>query len=108
MFGVLGGPIVALANQVLIYGANMWACGHGIRSVMHIVPAVCLAVTLVAAMMSYRSWTGVGGGAEDEAATIATRTRFLAILGIAISVFSSLVILAQWTAILVFEPCMRA
>jgi hypothetical protein len=50
----------------------------------------------------------VGAGVEDEEATVATRSRFLALLGISISIFSSLVIIAQWAAVFVFDPCMRA
>lgn len=106
--GVLLGPTIALANQQLIYTVNMWACGHRMQPVMHIVPALCLVVTLGAAFTAYRDWKAVGGGVEDEEGTVHTRTRFLAILGIALSIFSSLVILAQWAAIFVFDPCMRA
>jgi hypothetical protein len=106
--GVLLGPTVALINQQGIYSVNMWACGRGMRATMHIVPVLCLLVTLWAAWSAYSDWTAVGRGVEDEAATIATRTRFLSLVGIAVSLFSSLVILAQWAAIFVFDPCMRA
>ena len=59
------------------------------------------------AITAYRDWRAVGGGVEEEAATIGSRTRFLAIMGMGISVFSSLVVIAQWAAIVVFAPCMR-
>ena len=106
--GVLLGPVVALVNQELIYSVNMWACGRGMHWTMHIVPLLCLAATLGAALVAYRDWQSVGRGLEDEQATVETRSRFLSLLGIAISVFSSMVILAQWAAIFVFGPCMRA
>jgi hypothetical protein len=106
--GVLLGPVVALINQQLIYSVNMWACGRGMHQTMHIVPALCLIVALGAAWTAYSDWNTVGRGVEDEAATIATRTRFTSLLGIAISLFSAVVILAQWAAIFVFDPCMRA
>ena len=106
--GLLLGPTIALANQQLIYATNMWACGHNAQATMHIVPFLCLVVTLGAAFTAHRDWKAVGGGVEDEEATVDTRTRFIALLGIVISIFSSLVILAQWAAIFVFDPCMRA
>lgn len=106
--GVLLGPIIALANQQLIYTTNMWACGRGMQRTMHIVPLLCLIVSIGAGLTAYRDWKAVGGGVEDEAATVDTRTRFLAILGMIISVFSSLVIIAQWSTIFVFDACMRA
>ena len=106
--GLLLGPTVALANQQLTYTVNMWACGRGLQAVIHIVPALCLIVTLGAAFTAYRDWVAVERGVEDEAASVATRSRFVAIMGIIISLFSSAVILAQWAAIFVFDPCMRA
>ena len=106
--GLLLGPVVALANQQLIYTVNMWACGHRMQPAMHVVPILCLIVTIGAAITAYRDWRAVGRGVEDEEGTVHTRTRFIAMLGIAISVFSALVIVAQWAAIFVFDPCMRA
>lgn len=106
--GVLLGPVVALINQQAIYAVNMWACGRGMHGTMHIAPALCLIVSLGAAWTSYRDWRAAGSGVEDEEATVLTRSRFLAILGIGISLFSSLIIVAQWAAIFVFDPCMRA
>ena len=106
--GMLLGPVVALANQQLTYSANMWACGHGLQAAIHVVPILCLIVTAGAAIVAYRDWRAVGGGLEDEAATVSTRTRFMALSGILISIFSSLVIVAQWAAVFVFDPCMHA
>ena len=50
----------------------------------------------------------VGRGTEDEAGTVNSRTRFVAMCGMAASALSALVILAQWLAIVVFGACMRA
>ena len=106
--GMLLGPVVALANQQLTYSTNMWACGHGLQTAIHVVPLLCLVVTLGTAIVAYRDWRAVGGGLEDEDATISTRTRFMSLCGILISIFSSLVIVAQWAAVFVFDPCMHA
>ncbi len=106
--GMLLGPVVALINQQLIYVADDWACGHGMRAAVHVVPILCLVVTIGTAVVAYRAWRAVGAGVEDEQATVAARTRFMSLCGMLISVFSSLVILAQWAAVFVFAPCMRA
>ena len=106
--GMLLGPVVALSNQQLTYIAGDWACGHGIRAAVHVVPILCLAVSLATTIVAYRDWRAVGGGANDDAGTISARTRFMAICGIAIGAFSSAVILAQWAAVFVFGPCLRA
>ena len=105
--GVLLGPSVALANQELIYLADDWTCGRGMRGVVHLVPALCLVVVIATGMTAFRDWRAVGGGVNDDDATLESRTRFVALLGIASSVFSALVILAQWAAAFVFDRCMR-
>lgn len=102
------GPLVALANQQLIYMVNMWACGHRERSVMHLVPLLCLIAVAATGFAAHLSWKAFGRGFEDELGGVEARSRFIALLGIAISAFSAVVILAQWFAIFVFDPCMRA
>lgn len=59
-------------------------------------------------MVAYRDWRATGGGVDDDQASVASRTRFLAIAGMGIGVLSSLLVIAQWAAIVVFAPCMRA
>ena len=106
--GVLLGPIVVLFNEGLIYVTNMWACGTGSQLAMHIVPLICLIVALGAGFLAWSDWVRVGRGIEDEAATVDSRTRFLALSGMASSALSALIIIAQWLAIFVFGACMRA
>ena len=106
--GVLLGPIAVLVNEMLIYVTNMWACGQGTQLAMHVVPLICLLVTIGAGLLAWRDWQRVGRGIEDSAATIDSRSRFMALGGMAISTLSALIILAQWLAIFVFGACMRA
>ena len=106
--GIVTGPIAVLVNEELIYVTNMWACGAGKQLAMHVVPIICLVVTLGAGLLAWRDWDRVGRGVEDEAATVDARSRFLALGGMAISALSALIILAQWLAIFVFGACMRA
>jgi hypothetical protein len=106
-FAVVLTPVVALLNQQLIYMANMWTCGRNLQHAAHLIPALCLLVTVGASVYSYRRWRSVGGGAGDERAAEETRVRFLAMSSMALGVFSSMVIIAQWAAIFTFDPCMR-
>jgi hypothetical protein len=106
--GVVLGPITVLVNDELIYVTNMWACGTGGQLAMHVVPLVCFLVASFAGFLAWTDWVRVGRGVEDEAATIDSRSRFLALCGIASSSISALLILAQWLAIFVFGACMRA
>ncbi len=106
--GLVLGPATALVNQQGIYAVDMWACGHNMRATIHVVPILCLIVTIGAGISAYRNWRAIGSGVEEEHGPApSSRTRFMATAGMAISAFSSLVILAQWAAVFVFAPCMR-
>jgi len=104
---LLAGPVLALVNQGLMYSVNVWACGHNMPSVMHIVPFICVCLSAASALVAFRRWTGVGRGTDDEANSVDSHVRFLALLALAISIFSSMVILAQWASAVVFHPCAR-
>jgi hypothetical protein len=108
VFGLLAGPLVVLLNQVTIYASNMWVCGKGMSWSLHIIPVISLIIALGAAYTAHRDWTDLGRGIRDKEATIAERSRFLALLGIGASAISALLILAMWLSIIVFGPCMRA
>jgi hypothetical protein len=104
--GVVLGPVVALANQQATYAVDSWACGHDNRASLHIAPALCLIVVSALAWSAYGNWRAVGAR-DDEHSDIGARTRFLALLGLTISAFSGFVILAQWLAVVAFDPCVR-
>jgi hypothetical protein len=103
--GWLAGPIAALANQEITYLTNNWVCGQGNAAVLHVAPAVCLAVSLGAGYLAYRDWAMAGRGVEDEEGTVEARSRFIAMLGMALSTFSAFAILAQWLGVFVLDPC---
>lgn len=108
--GVVGGPILMLLNQLLIYVANMnqGACPANTPIALHLIPLLAVLLALATAFMARRDWDRVGRGTEDSEASIDSRSRFLALLGIGISALSALLILAQWLAVFVFNPCLRA
>lgn len=106
--GVLLGPVVALANQQVIYASDTWACGHNVHAVLHLIPAVALAIIIGAGVMAFAEWRAIGRGVEEERGGADTRTRFLSLMGIGISAISALVVIAQWASIFTFGSCMRA
>ena len=106
--GLLLGPVAALVNQELIYLSDIWACGMHAWAAINMVPVLCLVLCIGAGATSYNDWRGVGGGVEVERGSpVITRTRFLAICGMATSAFAALVTIAQWFSVLMFGPCMR-
>ena len=105
---VLGGPIIALVYQEATYAGNMWACGHNAKPTLHVGAVLCVIGALIVIADSWMVWRTVGRGVEDEHGAEETRTRFLALIGIMVGAISLAVIVAQWLAIFMFGPCMRA
>jgi hypothetical protein len=106
-FLIVLGPVVALVNQGSIYSVTVWACGHNARALMHVVPLVCLAVATTGTLVALRfrrqrSEIGIGKGDAGESSA-----GLLTLAGVVIGAFSIAVIVAQWAAILVFDPCMK-
>ena len=106
--GLLLGPVAALVNEGMVYATNMWMCGSGTPLSMHLVAVICLIVAIGAGLLARADWSRLGGGTESEAATIDSRSRFLALTGMAASALSALLILMQWFAVFVFGACVRS
>jgi uncharacterized membrane protein YidH (DUF202 family) len=104
--GVLLGPVIALLNQQAIYSGATWACGHNARGTLHVIPILCLIGVLIVAGNSYRIWRR--SRREDSESARSLRTQFLSIVGVAVTLFSAVVIAAQWMSIFTFDACMRA
>jgi hypothetical protein len=106
--GLVLAPVVVLVNEEVIYASDMWACGHRVGGVLHIIPVLSLIIVVGALIGAYLNWRASGRGVEVEHGDVVTRTRFLALLGLAIGTLSALVVIAQWFGIFMFAPCMRA
>jgi hypothetical protein len=98
-FAILLGPIAALTNQGVTYALTVSACGRYSTLPIHLVPALCLAMSLRSAFVGYRAY---------RRSTGETRSRFMSIAAIGTGLFSSLVIIALWMALFAFSPCVRA
>jgi hypothetical protein len=106
--GLLLGPVAALVNEGMVYATNMWMCGSGSPLRMHVVAVICLAVAIGAGLLARADWVRVGRGTENDAATIDSRSRFVALTGMAASGLSALLIVMQWLAVFVFGTCIRS
>ena len=75
---------------------------------IHLVSAAALAIALAGIVMAHRVWreSDVDAATPDGAAE-ASRTRFLALLGISISALMALAAAAQWLTAMVIPPCVR-
>jgi hypothetical protein len=63
-------------------------------------------VTIVAGLLSYRIWRRFARLHEDSGG-VPARSRFMAAVGVLISLLMVLVILAQWLPVFINHPCER-
>ncbi len=103
--GFLAGLLAVLWDQAVAFISTPWSCSVDARWGLHLEHAVFLAIALAVAFLSWQDWVAVGRGLRDDEATVAGRTRFLALVGMAASVYSAIVIIAMWIAVLFIGPC---
>jgi hypothetical protein len=107
-FGVLGGPLAALICLEVAYAAVPWACRARVVLPLHLAPLLTALLALAAGFVARRDWRATEPEWPDDAEGVLARSRFLAVLGMGLSVFSLLLITAHWLAIFIFDPCNRA
>src|ERR1051325_670226 len=89
------GPVMALVNQEGIYSVAVWACGHHADAVIHVVPALCMAVVLAAVWMAISARSGI----QKTNAILTSPRSFLAVSAATIGLFCAVVIASQWAAV---------
>ena len=103
--GVLVGPLAALIQLQVNYALVLWSCSHRSNWPLHLVSVLALLATIVAGFMAYRIWQRLS--ADEDGLGPPARTRLMTLVGILISILSSLVIIAQWLAVFIYDPCQR-
>ena len=103
--GVLVGPTAMLIQLQTNYALVIWACAHSQVWPLHVVSFVALFVTIVAGLLAYRVWRRVTAS-EDSGGPFA-RSRFMAAVGVMISLLMCATIVAQWLPVFIHDPCER-
>ncbi len=103
--GVLVGPLAALMQLEVNYALVLWACSHRSTWPLHLVSILALLLTIAAGLLPLRLWQRLAV-AEDGPGPQG-RAKLMAVVGLLISIMMSLVIIAQWLAVFIHDPCER-
>jgi hypothetical protein len=103
--GVLLPPIAFLINLEVAYALVPKACASKSTLVLHLVHAVCLGLVLLGGLTAWRCWRATGAVWPGEGGGPLARSRFMAGIGVLMSVFVALVIVADWIPSFMLNPC---
>jgi vacuolar-type H+-ATPase subunit I/STV1 len=104
---VVLGPIITALEMQINFVLVRQACSAQRNIGLYAVILVAMVLTIATAIVAYAIWKRAGVVWPTEAVDLATRIRFIAVLGILSSAISFLLILAQGIATVQFDPCQR-
>ncbi|HEX5575147.1 MAG TPA: hypothetical protein VFX42_04680 [Gemmatimonadales bacterium] len=103
--GVLLPPIVFLIDLEVAYALVPTACSIRNRLPVHLVHLASLLLMLFAWATAWRCWKATGAIWPAEEGGPLARSRFMAGLGLLLSGFVALVIVAMWIPSFILDPC---
>ena len=106
-FGILAGPLAFLLNLQLSYMLVQPVCVAAHHLVLHLVPVGALLLTASGGVSAWWSWQRTGHAESSKAGGVLPRSRFMAGVGLLISVLFLVVIAAQWLPNFILTPCQR-
>lgn len=102
---VIAAPVIVAIEMQTNFVLARHACSAQRSVSLYVVVALALVLTIVTALIGVSYWKRAGVVWPSEEPDLATRIRFIAVLGILSSAMSFLVILAQGIATMHFDPC---
>jgi hypothetical protein len=104
-WGVFAGPIAFAADEVLSYAIVQHSCSTGYNLLLHFYTIVAILFCASGCFSAWSCYNRIPRDADIEAATVASRSRWMAIYGIAASIAFTIIIIAlavpKWT----LSPC---
>jgi hypothetical protein len=98
-------PIIAAIEMQTNFVLVRQACSARRNVELYAVVVVAIVLTIVTAMIAFSIWKRAGVVWPTDDVDLATRIRFIAVLGILSSAMSFLLIVAQGIATIHFDPC---
>lgn len=103
--GMLGGPLIWLIVLEFNYAWAPAACRTSDKSGLVIGTTLALVLSLIAALIAWRSWHAAGPVVTTAAGDPLTRGRFMALAGLGLSALMTLLILASFLPIAFLGVC---
>ena len=102
---VIAAPVILAAEMQANFVLVRQACSMQRNVALYAVIVVAMILTIATAVVAISIWRRVGPVWPADGVDVASRIRFIAVLGILSSAMSFIVILAQGIATVHFDPC---
>jgi hypothetical protein len=103
--GLFAGPVAFLLHLQVGYMLVPWACANGHRFVLYLTMLAALLIAAAGGLSAWRGWQRFGKQWPDGSGGAVPRSRFMAIMGIVLSVFFFITIIAQGIPNFILTPC---
>jgi len=103
--GLLVAPFAFLLNLQVSYMLVPFVCATGRIVWLHLAACCSLILGAFGMFISWRNWQKSGREWQSEAGSITARSRFMAVMGLLMSILFCIAILAQWIANFIIGPC---
>jgi hypothetical protein len=105
--GVLAPPTLFLVSLTVAYSVIPFACLARSPLALHLTSLAFLIATLLPGVLAWREWQRAGREWPDTEYGPLPSARFMGALGAMGSAFFSLLVIAQWAAMLIVPYCRR-
>ena len=103
----LAAPVAWLTSLILGYFSTALSCEAGHEWLLHSIFFLALCVAALGGRSAWKLFRATDEETRAEGASRLERSRFVAALGLLMTGLFALIIVAQWVATLVFDPCQR-
>jgi hypothetical protein len=104
-YGFLATPLLALIALQTKFTMVSWACAAGQQWTIHLVAVVFVLLTATGGIVAHRSWRAVGSVRDLSGVSGEQWISFVLVLGILMSVLSTILLLAMWLPNFLIGAC---
>jgi hypothetical protein len=105
--GVLLAPFAWALQLGVGYALVDRVCESGHSFLHHLLTLIALLIAAGGLYLAWHSWHVAGPQWPDSGGDPVSRSRFIALSGLMLSIFFTVAIIAQWLPTLILDPCSR-
>jgi hypothetical protein len=103
--GIFAGPAALAADQLTSYALVKWTCAAGRQELLHLIAVAALAIVAGGALVSWQALRHTPEDMPTDGGHPRQRARFMAILGLTVSAFFAMSIVALAIPTAVLDAC---